>query len=142
MTISMSSASLPVCRTMLGNLAHLLDKAGAHVQAKGFDPAALLQYRLAPDMLPFTRQIQIACDAAKNGMARISGVEAPRFEDNEASFAELKARINKTLDFLASVPPQRISRSSGCGATASTSSRSGNWGSLTASSGRGDTGLG
>jgi uncharacterized protein len=104
MTISMSSASLPVCQTMLGNLAHILDKGQAHAQAKGFDAAALLQYRMAPDMLPFTRQIQIACDAAKNGVARLSGAEAPRFEDNEASFADLKARINKTLDFLASVP--------------------------------------
>jgi hypothetical protein len=108
MTISMSSASLPVCKTMLGNLAHILDKGQAHVQARGFDAVALLQYRLAPDMLPFTKQIQIACDAAKNGVARMAGVEAPRFEDNEASFAELKARINKTLDFLASVPPQSV----------------------------------
>jgi uncharacterized protein len=104
MTISMSSASLPVCATMLGNLSHILDKGQAHAQARGFDAAVLLQYRMAPDMLPFTRQIQIACDAAKNGVARLSGAEAPRFEDNEASFADLKARINKTLDFLASVP--------------------------------------
>jgi hypothetical protein len=104
MTISMSSASVPVCNTMLGNLAHFLDKGNAYAQARGFDPSVLLQYRLAPDMLPFTKQIQIACDAAKNGVARISGVEAPRFEDNEASFADLKARIQKTLDFLSSVP--------------------------------------
>lgn len=104
MTISMSSASVPVCNTMLGNLAHFLDKGSAHAQARGFDPAVLLQYRLAPDMLPFTKQVQIACDAAKNGVARISGVEAPRFEDNEASFADLKTRIQKTLDYLSSVP--------------------------------------
>jgi len=108
MTISMSSASLPVCKTMLGNLSHCLDKAQAHAQAKGFDAAVLLQYRMAPDMLPFTKQVQIACDAAKNGVARISGAEAPRFEDNEASFADLKARIGKTLDFLASVPAQTL----------------------------------
>jgi hypothetical protein len=108
MTISMSSASLPVCKTMLGNLAHILDKGQAHVQARGFDAVALLQYRLAPDMLPFTKQIQIACDAAKNGVARMAGVEAPRFEDNEASFADLKARIQKTLDFLASVSPASL----------------------------------
>jgi uncharacterized protein len=103
MTISMSSASLPIFSTMLGNLSHILDKAAAHAEARKFDPIALLQYRLAPDMLPFTRQIQIACDAAKNGVARLSGVEAPKFEDNEASFPELKARIQKTLDYLASV---------------------------------------
>jgi hypothetical protein len=93
---------------MLGNLAHFLDKAQAHAQARGFDAAVLLQYRLAPDMLPFTKQIQIACDAVKNGAARISGMEAPRFEDNEASFADLKARIQKTLDFLGTVSPASL----------------------------------
>jgi uncharacterized protein len=108
MTISMSSASLPVFKAMLGNLSHILDKGQAHAEAKNFDPAALLQFRLAPDMLPFTRQILIACDGAKNGMARISGVEAPKFEDNEATFPELKARIQKTLDYLDSVPSERV----------------------------------
>jgi hypothetical protein len=108
MTISMSSASLPVFKAMLGNLSHILDKGQAHAEARKFDPVALLQYRLAPDMLPFTRQIQIACDAAKNGVARISGVEAPRFEDNEATFPELKARIQKTLDYLETVPGESM----------------------------------
>ncbi len=108
MTISMSSASVPVFRTMLGNLSHILDKAQAHAEARKFDPSALLQYRLAPDMLPFTRQIQIACDAAKNGVARISGVEAPKIEDTESTFSELKARIRKTLDYLATVPADRL----------------------------------
>ena len=108
MTISMSSASLPVFKAMLGNLSHILDKGQAHAEAKKFDPTALLQFRLAPDMLPFTRQIIIACDAAKNGMARISGVEAPKFEDNEATFPELKARIQKTLDYLNSVPDEKV----------------------------------
>src|SRR5262249_13151899 len=91
MTISMSSASLPIFRTALENLAHILDKAAAHAQARKFDPSALLQYRLAPDMLPFTRQIQMACDGPKHAAARIAGLEAPRYEDNEASFPELKA---------------------------------------------------
>jgi hypothetical protein len=108
MTISMSSASLPVFQTMLANLSHILDKAQAHAEARKFDPAVLLQYRLAPDMLPFTRQVLIACDAAKNGVARISGVEAPRFDDTESSFPELKARIQKTLDYLATVPAARL----------------------------------
>ena len=108
MTISMSSASLPVFKTMLGNLSHILDKGAAHAEARKFDPSALLQFRLAPDMLPFTRQVQIACDAAKNGVARISGVEAPKFEDTEATFAELKARIQKTVDYLSSVPDARL----------------------------------
>jgi hypothetical protein len=108
MTISMYSASVPIYKAMLSNLAHILDKGAAHAEARKFDPVALLQYRLAPDMLTFTKQIQIACDAAKNGIARISGVEAPKFEDNEASFPELKARIQKTLDFLATVPRDSV----------------------------------
>jgi hypothetical protein len=108
MTISMSSASLPVFKTMLANLSHILDKGEAHAQARKFDPTVLLQYRLAPDMLPFTRQVLIACDGPKNGIARISGVEAPKFDDTESTFPELKARIQKTLDYLSSVPNDRI----------------------------------
>jgi len=108
MTISMSSASLPIFRTMLANLSHILDKAQAHAEARKFDPAILLQYRLAPDMLPFTRQVLIACDAAKNGVARMSGVEAPKFDDTESTFPELKARIQKTLDYLATVPAAKL----------------------------------
>jgi len=108
MAISMSSASVPLLKAMLGNLDHFLDKGAAHAEAKKFDPANLLNSRLAPDMLPFARQVLIACDAAKNGVARISGVEAPRFEDNEASFPELKARIRKTIDFLETVPADKL----------------------------------
>ena len=108
MTISMSSASVPVFKTMLANLDHFLDKGAAFAEARKFDPANLLNYRLAPDMLPFTRQVLIACDSAKNGMARIAGIEPPKFEDNEASFPELKARIRKTLDFLSSVPREKL----------------------------------
>lgn len=104
MTISMYSASVPVFRNMLGNLSHCLDKAQAHAEARKFDPKVLVEDRLAPDMLPLKRQVQIACDACKNGLARLAGVEAPKFEDNEATLAELKERIRKTLDFLDSVP--------------------------------------
>jgi hypothetical protein len=104
MAISMYTASVPTFQHMLRNLVHILDKAEAHAAAKKFDPAVLCTDRLAPDMLPFTRQVLIACDAAKNGIARISGLEAPKFEDNEQTFADLKARIQKTLDFLATVP--------------------------------------
>lgn len=86
----------------------MLDKAQAFVDSKGCDPAALTQFRLAPDMLPFVRQIQIACDAAKNGVARISGVEAPKFADEEKTIAELKERIAKTLAYLATVPAQAL----------------------------------
>ncbi|MCJ0763400.1 DUF1993 domain-containing protein [Variovorax terrae] len=108
MSISMSSASLPIFKSMLGNLSHFLDKAQAHAEAKKFDAAVLLQCRLAPDMLPFTRQVLIACDGPKLGVARLSGVEAPKFEDNEATLPELKARIEKTLAYLESVPAERL----------------------------------
>jgi hypothetical protein len=108
MTISMYSASVPMFQQTLRNLSHILDKAEAHVQARKMDATALTSYRLAPDMLPFTKQIQIACDAAKNGMARIAGIEAPKFDDGETTLAELKARIGKTLDFLASVKPESL----------------------------------
>jgi hypothetical protein len=80
----------------------------ASAETRKFDPNVLVQYRLAPDMLPFVKQIQIACDGAKNGAARIAGIEAPKFEDNEATFAELKARIRKTLDWLATVPASKL----------------------------------
>ncbi len=108
MALTMHAASIPVFQHMLRNLSYLLDKAEANAAARKFDTAVLASARLAPDMLPFTRQIQIACDGPKNGVARISGVEAPKFEDSEATFAELKARIQKTLDFLASVPASAL----------------------------------
>ena len=108
MALTMYSASVPVFQHILANLVHILDKAEAHASARKYDPAALTGYRLAPDMLPFTRQILIACDAAKNGVARISGLEAPRFDDTESTFAELKARIGKTLDWLATVPASAV----------------------------------
>jgi uncharacterized protein len=104
MSLSMYSASVPVFQHMLRNLAHILDKAAAHAQARKIEPTALTTFRLAPDMLPFTRQILIACDAAKNGTMRISGVEAPKFDDKEATFEELKGRIQKTIDYLGTVP--------------------------------------
>ena len=108
MAISMYSASVPVFTRMLGHLAAWLDKAEAHAQAKKFDTSVYLAARLAPDMLPFTKQIQIACDAAKFGVARLAGVEAPKFEDNEASFADLRERIRKTVAFVESVPSSAI----------------------------------
>ncbi len=108
MAITLSSASLPVFQTALSNLLHCLEKAEASATARKFDVNVLCAARLAPDMLPFTAQIRIACDAAKNGTARLAGIEAPKFEDNETTFAELKARIGKTLDWLATVPATAI----------------------------------
>ena len=113
MTISMHSASVPVFLTMLGNLSKWLDKALAHAQARKFDPDTLLTARLAPDMLPLLRQVQIACDAAKFGAARLAGAEAPRFDDIETTIAQLQERIAATMDYLRSVPAERIDGSEG-----------------------------
>lgn len=108
MALTLYSATVPVFQHMLKNLGHILDKGEQHAQARKIDPTALTTFRLAPDMLPFTRQVLIACDAAKNGTARVSGVEAPKFEDKEATFGELKERIRKTLDYLATVPADAL----------------------------------
>ena len=108
MTLSMSSASLPVCTRMLSNLSAILSKAEAFVEAKKIDPSALTTYRLAPDMFPFTRQVLIACDAVKNGLARLSDIEAPKFDDTETTLQELQARIQKTLDYIACVPASAL----------------------------------
>jgi hypothetical protein len=89
---------------MLTNLRHILAKADQFVEAKKIAPTALTTYRLAPDMLPFTRQVMIACDAVKNGVARLSGVEAPKFDDTETTLAQLQERIQKTLAFIGTVP--------------------------------------
>ena len=104
MSISLSSATIPVFKKMLGNLSHFLDKAEAHAAAKKFDANNFMTMRLAPDMLPFSRQVLIACDACKNGLARVSGVEAPKFDDTESTVGELKARIAKTIAYIDSVP--------------------------------------
>jgi uncharacterized protein len=104
----MSSASSPVFKNMLGNLDHFLAKAAAHAAAKKFDPANLLAARLAPDMLPFTRQVLIACDASKFGVARLAGVDAPKFDDTESTIEQLRERIAKTIAFIDSVPAEKI----------------------------------
>ena len=108
MSITMHSASVPIFVRMLGNIDSWLDKAEAHAAAKKFDTSVYLNARLAPDMLPFTKQIQIACDAVKFGVARLAGVEAPKFEDNETSLADLRERIRKTIDYMQSVPAAQI----------------------------------
>lgn len=108
MSISMSSASLPIFKTMLTNLSHFLAKAQAHADEKKFDALVLASYRLAPDMLPFTRQVLIACDAAKLCVARLSGLDAPKFDDTEATLPELMVRIQKTLDWLDTVPASAV----------------------------------
>ncbi len=111
MTISMYDASVPVFRQMLNSLTAILDKAEAHAAARKIDPAALLQARLYPDMFPLTRQVQIAADFAKGACARLAGVEVPRYEDTEQSFAELRQRIAKTLAFIEDLPRDAIANS-------------------------------
>lgn len=96
-------ARTSVIRAM-NNLASILDKASASAEARKFDPSVLLASRLAPDMFPLVRQVQIACDFAKGPMARLAGIENPKFEDVETTFGELKARIARTIEFVNGVP--------------------------------------
>ncbi len=108
MTISMYQASVPRFVNILGNLSNILDKAQTHVDAKKLDTATLTTYRLFPDMLSMTTQVQIACDTAKGVVARLSGMEIPVYEDNEKTLAELKTRIAKTIAFIQTVTPGQI----------------------------------
>lgn len=103
MSHSLYAASVPVFRQLLGSLAAVLEKAEAHAQERRIEPDALLQARLYPDMFPLARQIQIATDFAKGAGARLAGVEPPRYEDGERTFAELQQRISKTLGFIDSL---------------------------------------
>ncbi len=108
MTLSLHTASIPVFTQMLGGLNHVLATAHAHALAKKIDPQALLQARLFPDMFALLRQVQVACDFAKSVSARLAGVEVPSFEDKEASFEDLQARIAKTLAFIQGLTPAQF----------------------------------
>lgn len=108
MTISMYQVSVPRFVNILGNLSNILDKAQAHVDAKKLNTATLTTYRLFPDMLPMTSQVQIACDTAKGVVARLAGMEIPVHEDNEETLAELKTRIAKTIAFIQTVTPGQL----------------------------------
>jgi hypothetical protein len=107
-SISMHSASVPIFVRMLSNMLVWLDKAEAYAAAKKFDAKNFLGERLAPDMLPFPAQVQIATDSVKGCLARLSGTEAPKWADTEASFDELRARIRKAIDYAKSVPAASI----------------------------------
>jgi hypothetical protein len=111
MPLSMSKASIPALELGLNALSGVLDKAQAFATAKKVDPSVLLGTRLAPDMFALTRQVQIACDLAKNGMSRLAGVEPPRFEDNETTIDQLKARIAKTVAHLKALDVKKIDAS-------------------------------
>ncbi|TXH39228.1 MAG: DUF1993 domain-containing protein [Rhodospirillaceae bacterium] len=108
MTISMYQASVPVLVRQLTNLAAILKKAEDHAEAKKIDPSVFINARLAPDMFALARQVQIASDTAKGCAARLAGVEVPSYADTETTFAELQARISKTLDFLKGIKAEQI----------------------------------
>jgi len=108
MSFSMSQATLPALEIGLNALSAVLDKAAAFAAAKKIDPSVLLNSRLAPDMFPLARQVQIATDLAKNGASRLAGLEPPRYEDTETTIDQLKARIAKTLAHLKTVDPEKI----------------------------------
>ncbi|HEX2859016.1 MAG TPA: DUF1993 domain-containing protein [Alphaproteobacteria bacterium] len=107
-SLSMSQASLPVFVRALTNLSNILKKAEAHAKAEGLDQGVLIGARLAPDMHPLARQVQIASDATKGAAARLSGTENPSFPDNEATFEELQERLAKTIAFIRSVPAGKV----------------------------------
>ena len=107
----MSNASIPVFEISLNALSVLLDKAEAYAEAKKIDPTALLNTRLFPDMFTFTRQVQSACDQAKNGGARLAGIDPPHYEDTEKTIPELKARIAKTVAFVKTLDTKKIDAS-------------------------------
>ena len=104
----MYQASAPRFANTLKNLSAILDRAAAHCEAKKIDPLVLTSFRLYPDMFAFARQVQICCDSAKGAVARLAGVEIPKHEDTEKTFDELKSRIQKTLDFIATVKAAQI----------------------------------
>ena len=108
MSLSMYQASIPVFIRQLNNLSTILGIAAAHADEKKIEQSVFLNARLAPDMLPLSRQVQIACDSAKGGAALLAGIEAPAHADDEASFAELQARIAKTQAFLQGVSAAQI----------------------------------
>lgn len=108
MAISMYRASVPPIVRSLTNLRTILEKAAAHAEARKIDPSVLLNMRLYPDMLPMSRQVQIATDNAKGVASRLAGMEPPKYEDNESTFPELVARIDKTLAYLGTFEPGQI----------------------------------
>lgn len=108
MPLTMYQASVPVFIRMLGNLAGILEKAAEHCSAHNIDPVALIHFRLYPDMYDFARQVQVACDHARNGAARLAGVEAPEWGKTEQTFAELIERVRQTIAFLENLRPDQF----------------------------------
>lgn len=109
--VSMYAFSAPTFTRMLKNLSAMLKKAETHAKDKGIDPAALLAAKLAPDMFPLIRQVQIATDHAKGAMARLAGQAPEAIEDSETSFADLQARIAKVLAIVEGFKPEQLAGS-------------------------------
>ncbi|MEH2332458.1 DUF1993 domain-containing protein [Nostoc sp.] len=108
MTISMYKASIPVSIRTLNNLTNILEKGAIYAETKKIDPSVLINSRLSPDMFPLSKQVQIACDIANRGAARLAGIEAPKFEDDETTFSQLIDRIQKTISHLNTFKPEQI----------------------------------
>lgn len=108
MTISLYSASVPIYQTNLKNLKGVLAKGAAFAAAKKIDESVMLGLRLAPDMLAMSRQVQIACDFAKGSIARLAGIDVPKWEDTEKSFADLAVRIDRTIAYIGEFKPEQI----------------------------------
>jgi hypothetical protein len=108
MAMSMYQASIPQLVKMLTNLSNILKKGEAFAKEKNIDGAVLVNARLAPDMFPLSKQIQIACDQVKNGMARLAGVEPLKFDDHESTFEQLQERITKTIAFAKTITPAQL----------------------------------
>jgi uncharacterized protein len=113
----MFDTSIPYLTHYLKAFSAILKKAEAHCEAKKIDPNVLLNFRLFPDMLAFTRQVQIACDFAKGCGARLAGVAVPSYADDEKSFADLQARIAKTLDFIGGFTKEQLKGAATCNIT-------------------------
>ena len=111
MKISMYAMSHDVFKKALTQLLLVIEKGVANAKARNFDPNVFVTQRLAPDMLPFARQVQLASDFAKNSMARLAGIDPPKFEDNEATIDELVARVKKTLEYIDTVPAAALENS-------------------------------
>ncbi|WP_285518363.1 DUF1993 domain-containing protein, partial [Thermolongibacillus altinsuensis] len=108
MSLSMYQASVPVFVRALGNLRHVFQKGEAHAKSKNVTDEVLLQTRLIPDMLPLVKQMQIACDMAARGAARLAGAEPKSFEDNETTLAQVYARIDAAIEYVKSFKPEQI----------------------------------
>jgi hypothetical protein len=111
MTVSMYAMSVELFISMLVNLGKILDKAAAFIQTKKLEAGVIERARLAPDMLSLVRQVQLSCDFAKNSAARLAGVDAPKFEDNEETLDDLKARVAMTIDYLRTLTPAQFTGS-------------------------------